>query len=117
MSDVPSFSEDAVQAAIKTAQDHYNQAARQTASGALSHDDGHLALLSECISVDVENGKVCIKLPLGIGKVCIPIPVKYNGQVAQACLHTCTTFGIPTGVKVTVSIAGIRVVKKTFGKC
>ena len=117
MSDYPSFSDEAVQNAIAAARDHYDGNTLKNQSTSVAADDGHLALLSECVSVTLKNGKACLNLPLGIGNVCIPVPIKYNGEVAQACLHICTTFGVPTGVRVTISVAGIQIVSKTFGKC
>ena len=36
---------------------------------------------------------------------------------AQACLDICTTWKIPTGVKITISIAGHVVLTKVIGKC
>lgn len=117
MSDYPTFSQDSVQSAIKAANDHYDSKTLQRSTSNVASDDGHLALLAECISVSIKNGKACLNLPLGIGSVCIPVPISYDGQVAQACLHICTTFGIPTGVKVTISIGGVKIVEKSFGKC
>ena len=118
MSDYPSFSEQAVNSAIQAANEHYASTdTLKSQASSVAGDDGHLALLAECISVTISNGKACLNLPLGIGHVCIPVPVKFDGEVAQACLHICTTFGIPTGVKVTISVAGITIVSKSFGKC
>ncbi|MFC3195739.1 hypothetical protein ACFODZ_15900 [Marinicella sediminis] len=117
MSDYPTFSEEAVQHAIQAAKDHYDSGALKSRASNVASDDGHLALLAECISVSVKNGKACLNLPLGIGSVCIPVPIKYDGQVVQACLHICTTFGFPTGVRVTISVAGVTIVSKSFGKC
>jgi hypothetical protein len=117
MTDYPTFSEEAVNSAIQAANEHYDSGALKSRASNVAADDGHLALLAECISVSIKNGKACLNLPLGIGSVCIPVPIKYDGQVAQACLHICTTFGIPTGVKVTISVAGITIVTKSFGKC
>lgn len=115
MANFPSFSDQAVQEAIDAARNHYST--QKVAGGAVSDDDGHLALLAECISVTISNGKACINLPLGIGSKCIPVPISYDGKVAQACLSICTTWGIPTGVKVSVSIGGVVIVSKSFGKC
>lgn len=78
--------------------------------------DGHLHFLSECISVKVEDHQVCLEIPV-IGEVCIPVPSFIpNLTVGQACLELCTTFGIPTGVKVTLEILSFKVTK-SFGKC
>lgn len=92
-------------------------AAESTAESTLA-ESGEMEIAAQCISVTVQNRKVCINLPLGIGRVCLPVPGFIpNGQAAQACLSICTTFGIPTGVKVTVSVAGQVIVRKSFGKC
>lgn len=69
-----------------------------------------------CISLTVSNGQVCLHLPLGIGDVCLPIPAWIpNGTVAQACLDICTTFGIPCGIQVSVSVAGQQIVSQHWG--
>jgi hypothetical protein len=79
---------------------------------------GEFSILAQCISVTVANHRVCLKLPLGIGNVCLPLPINIgNGKVAKACLNICTRFGIPTGVKVTVSVGGTTIVSKKFGLC
>ena len=116
-----SFSDEAVNGAISTARNHHAEVGAEMAS--LRHSDmlpdsGEMSLLAECITVKIEDHKVCLNLPLGVGSVCIPLPINIpNGEVAKACLHICTTFGFPTGVKVTVRVGGIVVVTKTFGKC
>jgi hypothetical protein len=119
MSKYSAFNDSAIQASIETARNHYQAIAAENAKSAPSiAEDGHLSLLAECISVTVSNGKICLNLPLGIGSVCLPIPSSFpDGTAAQACLSICTTWGVPTGVQVTVSIAGIVVVRKSFGKC
>ncbi|GGX64075.1 hypothetical protein GCM10007385_36610 [Tateyamaria omphalii] len=110
------FDNDAVAAALEAARAHYADKADAMAESVT--EDGHLAMAAGCISVTVENGKVCINLPLGFGKYCFPIPsIIPNGTAAEACLHICTTWGIPTGVKVTISVAGKVIVSKSFGKC
>lgn len=88
-----------------------------TAQSSLA-EAGAMSIAAQCISVTVQNKKVCLSLPLGIGRVCLPIPSWIpNGKVAQACLSICTTWGIPTGVRVTISVAGQTIVSKSFGKC
>lgn len=114
-----SFDEAAINAALEASRGHYDAGdlAAQGLKGSIA-DDGGLHIAAGCISVTVENGKICLNLPLGIGKVCLPIPsIIPNGTAAQACLSFCTRFGIPVGVKVTVSVAGIVVVQKSFGLC
>lgn len=119
MADLPKYSDEAVQAAIDSARNFYTekQAGLKASAAAVGFDDGHVSTLAECISVTINNGKACLNLPLGIGSVCIPVPNIYNGQVASACLSICTTWGIPTGVRVTVIVAGITIVSQSFGKC
>ena len=116
--DLPSFSDAKIQEALDAGTKFYQGKLQKGASaGEITHDDGHLSLRAQCITVTIGNGQACLNLPLGIGQVCLPVPISYNGQVASACLDICTTWGIPTGVKVTVSVAGIQIVQKTFGKC
>ena len=77
-----------------------------------------LMLTADCISVKVEDGEICLELPFGFGNVCLPLPIDPpNGTVGEACLKICTTFGIPTGIKVTVTIGGSVVVEQSFGVC
>jgi hypothetical protein len=119
--DLPSFSEAKVQEALDSSkkfhQPRHAQALQAKASSPLALDDGHLSTRAECITLTISNGQVCVNLPLGLGQVCLPVPISYDGQVASVCLDICTTWGIPTGVKVTVTVAGIQIVQKSFGKC
>lgn len=119
MADLPSYSEEAVQAAIDSARNFYAEKQTSVKASAIKvgFDDGHVSTLAECISVTIQDGKACLNLPLGFGSVCIPVPNVYNGQVASACLSICTTWGFPTGVRVSVIVAGITIVSQTFGKC
>ncbi len=119
MADLPSYSEEAVQSAIDSARSFYAEKPSNLKASTIKvgSDDGHVSTLAECISVTIKDGKACLNLPLGFGSVCIPVPNIYNGKVASACLSICTTWGIPTGVRVTVAIAGVTIVSKTFGKC
>ncbi|KAF0122237.1 MAG: hypothetical protein FD152_3616 [Xanthobacteraceae bacterium] len=113
------FDEKAIASALETARRLYDQKMLDERSRAISlADDGHLRIAAQCISVTVDNGKICLNLPLGLGKFCFPVPPVFpNGTAAQACLSICTTWGIPTGVRVTISIAGNVILEKTFGKC
>lgn len=116
MADFHSFDDKHIEAALEAARGHYDDKIQATAIN--SAEDGHLSMAAGCISVTVENGKVCLNLPLGFGKYCFPIPsIIPNGTAAEACLHICTTWGIPTGVRVTISVAGKVIVSKSFGKC
>ncbi|PHN07618.1 hypothetical protein [Flavilitoribacter nigricans] len=119
MANYYSFSQDAVEAAINAAKStHEGTELDATKNGFDIKKGGHLAALAECISVKVEDHKICIELPLGLGSHCISIPLTVpNGTAAQACLTICTTWGIPTGVKVEVKVAGVTVISQSFGKC
>jgi hypothetical protein len=108
-----------IQSALDAAA-HHAKAANLTLVGPKTDvsNGGALVLAGGCISVTVNNGQICVNLPLGFGSVCLPIPAIFpSGTAAQACLDICTTWGLPTGVKVTVSIAGHVVVSKSFGRC
>ena len=116
----PEFSSEAIGHALDTART-YSESARATAESAstgqeIGLDDGTLQISAQCISLAVQNGQVCINLPFGLGKKCLPIP-KFvpNGTLVEACLDICTKWGIPCGVKVTISLAGKPIVKKGFG--
>lgn len=114
------FDKREIDASLKTVASHYDhQALKATGAGGGLADNGHIAIAAAtCISVEVENGKVCLKLPLGIGSVCLPIPSWIpNGTAAQACIDICTTWGIPTGVKVSVSALGKVIVQQSWGMC
>lgn len=117
MAEVPSFSESAAIAAIESSQAFYDETRGLKGARKLGIDDGHVSTLAECITATINGGKVCVNLPLGLGQVCLPIPINYNGQIASACISICTTWGVPTGVRLTISVGGIVVVSKTFLKC
>ena len=113
------FDEKAIASALEAASSfHSPQVLSGKANMLDPMDDGHISFAGGCISVTVQGGKVCLNLPLGIGSICLPIPSIFpNGTAAQACLNICTTWGIPTGIKVTISVAGVVVVQKSFLKC
>ncbi len=113
---LPSFSDAKIQEALDSARKFYEGRVEQGGKQ-ITHDDGHLSTRAQCITLTIANGQACVNLPLGIGNVCLPIPISYDGQVASVCLDICTTWGFPTGVKVTVTVAGIQIVQKSFGKC
>nr|WP_314498398.1 hypothetical protein [uncultured Chryseobacterium sp.] len=118
------FSEEAISHALEAAKRSQEDSQANRSSGAESDlsianaSAGHLLVTAECISVSVENNKICINLPLGFGKYCFSIPLSIpNGTVGQACLAICTTWGIPTGIRVTIIIGGITIISQSFGKC
>lgn len=114
-----SFSEEAISNAIEAAKETHKENQLNAAKSDFDISVGGCMLVSAgCIEVKTEGHKVCVNLPLKFGKHCFSLPVTIpSGSVGKACLSICTTFGIPTGVKVTVTIAGIIVVSQSFGKC
>ena len=119
MANFPSFNQEKVEQALDAARRHNETVGIEASDGSPNILGGsEYAALAECISVTVKDHKICLDLPLGIGSVCIPIPISVpEGTAAQACLSICTTWGFPTGVKVTISVAGVTIISKTFGKC
>ena len=115
-SNLPEFSEKAINQALEAAQTHSKSRMPATVDHTTALTDGALKVAAQCVSVTVQNGQVCINLPFGLGKQCLPIPSWIpNGTVAQACLDICTKWGIPCGVEVVVSAAGKVIVQKGFG--
>ena len=119
MSTFYSFDANAINEALAAARaTHQNTDLQAAEANFNTVKGGDLAVHAQCIAVTIEDHKVCIDLPLGFGKHCISIPVNIpNGTAGKACLKICTTWGIPTGIKVTVEVAGITIVSQTFGKC
>ncbi|MGW0810796.1 hypothetical protein [Nonomuraea sp. NPDC002799] len=77
-----------------------------------------LSMAAGCISITVQNNKICVNLPLGLGGLCIPLPLSIpNGTVAQACLRICTIFGAPTGACVSIEVAGVHIAQQCIGLC
>lgn len=112
----PSFDAKAIEQALDTGKRHAE--ALQKGPRQLNADNGELKISAQCISLSVQNGKVCLNLPLGLGSVCLPVPSWIPvGATVQACLDICTVLGIPCGVEVTVSFNGQRIVQKGFGCC
>ncbi len=111
------FDDKKIQDALDAAKNHFSEVDAATVDLSKTHVSD-IEIAGGCISVTVENNKVCINLPLGFGKHCLPIPVSIpDGTAGEACIHICTTWGIPTGLKVTVKVGGVTVVSQTFGKC
>jgi len=127
MSDPVEFSKDKLSAAIETAQ--FNSAKIQSRadaysqSFALNPNQSNTTVLAQCLEVMIKDRQVCLVVPdiiriiIGDTNLCIPVPIDYDGDVAKVCMSLCFTGPIPTGVEVTVSIAGIVIVKQVFGKC
>ncbi|MCE7993450.1 MAG: hypothetical protein HEP71_15795 [Roseivirga sp.] len=119
MSKYYSFDEKAISDALEAAERNRQRtsAIAKSTEFDLTHG-GEISLFAQCVSVTVENNHVCVNLPLGLGSKCISIPLSIpNGTAGKACLNICTTWGIPTGVRVSVEIGGVTVVNQTFGKC
>lgn len=114
-----SFSDEAIKNAIEAAKGTHKDVQLDASKPDFNtHKGGCMLVAAECISVTTEGNKVCVNLPLGFGKHCFTLPISIpSGSVGQACISICTTWGIPTGVKVSIVIAGITVISQSFGKC
>ena len=117
-----SFSEDSITDAIESAKATHSDATADIE--ALGFDiskgggmqEGSMQIMAQCISVTTANRKICINLPFGIGRRCFTLPVNIpNGTAGRACLSICTRWGIPTGVRVRVTIGGVTVISQSFG--
>lgn len=112
------FDQKVIEAAVEAALCHYDQPTLLKNSTLNPVDDGHLSISGGCIYMLVEGGKICLNLPLGIGSICVPIPQIFpDGTAAQACISICSIWGVPTGARLTVIIAGQVIINKTFLKC
>lgn len=113
------FDQKAINNALDAAKEtHKNFQLNATESNFDVSKGGCLQLTAECVSVTIEDHKICVNLPLGFGKHCISIPVNIpNGTAGKACLKICTTWGIPTGVEVNVVVGGVTIISQKFGKC
>lgn len=113
-----SFRDEAVSGALQAAKQPYEGENLLEADDVARTASPSLSLLAECIDVAIQDHKVCLNLPRGLGSHCLPIPLDISdGTAGQACLYTCTTFGIPTGVCVKVMVGGIVVAQQGFGLC
>ncbi|WP_137863419.1 MULTISPECIES: hypothetical protein [unclassified Sphingomonas] len=116
------FDQSKINAALEAAREHAGAGADTALESAgLSTMDIYaateFAVSAGCISVKSQNGKVCLNLPL-VGNYCLPVPSWIpSGAELQACISLCTTWGIPTGVKLTVSFNGSVIFTKKFLKC
>lgn len=118
MADYPSFDQAKVDAAMAAIKAHASaDGLNASADDGFAHAAaGEFSVFAGCVTVTIDNGQVCLRLPDPFGSICIPIPGGFSGQ-AQACLDICSTFGIPHGVKITISINGQVIVTKVVGIC
>jgi len=66
------------------------------------------------VSGTISNGQACINTPIGNECVSVPSFVP-NGTAFQVCGDLCTSFGIPTGICITVTALGQQVASECFG--
>lgn len=114
MAEVPSFDEAKFDALWNRYEAPNNLAAAEDFSPEV------FSILSECISVATENGKVCVSLPLSLGKKCIEVPDWVpNGSIAKACLEVkyrkVIGVDVPVGVEVCIYVADQKVACAYFG--
>lgn len=111
-----SFSDEAVSSALEAARQPYQERDVLAITEISASESPNLELLAQCISVTVNNRRVCLRLPLGLGSVCIPVPFNVgNGTVAQACISICTIWGIPSGACASIRVGGTTVARQCFG--
>ncbi|GGO98761.1 hypothetical protein [Stakelama pacifica] len=123
MADYAQFDQDKIDAALDAARRH-NETFKLQAPGSAAdlsaidmHASGEFSVSGGCITVSVQNHQICLDIPL-VGKYCLPVPSWIpDGASLQACISLCTTWGIPHGVKLTVSFNGTVIFTKTFLKC
>jgi hypothetical protein len=110
------FDEEAVSATLEASRQPFEETDFRAVTEISAVDRGELELRAACIEVVTGNHRVCLRLPLGIGQVCIPVPFNLpNGTHVRACLSIRTVWpGIPTGVCVTLYVAGERIARKCF---
>jgi hypothetical protein len=110
------FDEQAVTATLEAARQPFEGTDFRSQTDISTLDRSELELRAACIAIASRNHRVCLSLPLGIGRVCIPVPFDLpDGTAVRACLSIRTgPFGIPTGVCVTLYVAGERVARKCF---
>jgi hypothetical protein len=109
-----SFNEDAVQRAVDSAAQRFE--GRNLRAQIDTSLNPYLRTIGDCVDLRSGESEVCLDLPLGLGDICIPLPFDLpDGVAAQACLYICTTWGIPTGVTVRVTVGGFTVVDQSFG--
>jgi hypothetical protein len=110
-----SFDDDAVTKTLEAARQPYEGVNMRAITEITPTDSAGLELRAQCISVTSGNHKVCINLPLGLGSACLPLPFDLpDGTAVRACLSIRTTWGIPTGVCITLSVGGEQIVRKCF---
>lgn len=127
------FSEEAIKDAIESAKATHSDATAAAQGADIQGTDaqrlgfnfsqgggmqeGTMEIMAQCINVTTANRQICISLPV-VGRRCLRLPVNIpNGSIGRACLSICTKFGIPTGVKVSVTIGGVTVIRQSFGAC
>jgi len=109
-----SFSEEAVSRALEAARKPYE--GRDLRADIPTSQSPSLRSIGDCVDLTSGASEVCLRLPLGLGRHCISLPFDLpDGVAAQACLYICTTWGIPTGVSVRVTVGGFTVADQSFG--
>ncbi len=109
-----SFKEENVSRALEAARQPF--AGRNLRDRIDTSQNPYMRSIGDCVELRSGESEVCLDLPLGLGDACIPLPFDLpDGQAAQACLYLCTTWGIPTGVTVRVTVGGFTIVEQSFG--
>ncbi len=119
MPEYTSFSEEAINQAVETARRPYEGVdlrSPQVMTGDLALKSGPASFRAECLEIVSRDREVCLGLPLGLPDLCVPVNLP-DGEAVQACLDICTHFGIPTGVCVSLRVAGNEIFRQCFLWC
>lgn len=117
------FDANAIEDVVASVQSQPEMTASLQGGGAASLDtmmeSTSMYVGAHCISVTVENNRVCLNLPRPISKkICVPVPRFIpNGQKVKACIGVCFKGPFPTGVKATVAYNGNVFFRQSWGIC
>jgi hypothetical protein len=120
MPTVHKFNQAEIEATLLAVAARYDRSVLKTEGASRNlADRGHIQIAgAACITLKIEGGEVCLDLPFNVGHACLPVPPWVpQGTAAQACIDICTTFGVPSGVEVSVSVAGKVIVHQSWGLC
>src|SRR4051794_40072699 len=114
-----SFSEEEINRTVETARRPYegvNLRSAEVMSGDLALKSGTASFRAQCLEIVSQGNQVCLRLPFGLPPLCVPIDLP-DGTAVQACLDICTHWGIPTGVCVSLTVAGNQIFRQCFLWC
>lgn len=91
-------SSNALQSSVKTTN------TIESVQNQLSSTNVQALSLSACVGASYRNGDVCFDFPV-FGNVCVNVPIGIPANAnLRVCGDVCTTWGIPTGLKITLYV-------------